>query len=65
MNKHVLKGLALTAAVTATQLAHAAIDVTDAVTEVQGTSAPIGLIGLAMLGVLAGLKAWKLVRRAL
>jgi len=42
-----------------------AIDVTDAVTEIESGAAPIALIGGAVLVILAGVKLWKLVRRAM
>lgn len=49
----------------ATIPAHAAIDVTDVVTEIEGTIAPIGLIGAAVLTVIVAVAAFKWVRRAI
>jgi len=55
---------ALALSVAATVPAYA-IDVTDAVTEIESGAAPIALIGGAVLVILAGVKLWKLVRRAM
>lgn len=41
-----------------------AIDVSDVVTEIQATAAPIGAIGAAVLIVIVSIKAFKWVRRA-
>lgn len=65
MNKHIQRGLVLAGVLVATTSAHAAIDVTGVVTEIEGIAAPAALIGAAMLIVLAGIKAWKVVRRAM
>ena len=43
----------------------AAVDVAATVTDIGAQLAPIGLIGVAVLGVFVGLKAFKWVRRAL
>jgi hypothetical protein len=45
--------------------AHAAINVTDVVTEINDTVAPIGLIGAAVLLVVVAVAAFKWVRRAI
>lgn len=55
--------LALVAMV-ASPVASAAIDVSDVVTEIEGGGAPIGLIGGAVLVILAIVAIWKWVRRA-
>jgi len=49
----------------ATNAAHAAISVTDVVTEIGDTVAPIGLIGSAVLLVVVAVAAFKWVRRAI
>lgn len=46
-------------------MAHAAIDVTDVVAEIDGAIAPIGLIGAAVLVVVVSIAAFKWVRRAI
>ncbi|GKS96162.1 major capsid protein [Acidovorax sp. SUPP2825] len=53
-----------TAAVMASPMAQAAIDVTPTVTEIGEAKAPIGLIGLAVLGVLVALATFAWVRRS-
>jgi hypothetical protein len=45
--------------------AHAAIDVSATVTEISGTLAPIGAIGLAVLAVIVAIKAYGWVKRAI
>lgn len=45
--------------------ANAAVDVADVVTEISGASAPIALIGGAVLVVIVGIKVYKWVRRAM
>lgn len=45
--------------------ASAAIDVTSVTTEIAAAATPIGVVAAAVLVVLAGLKAWKLIRRAM
>lgn len=65
MNKNVIRGLVMVGVLVGSQAAHAAIDVTTAVSEIEGIAAPAGLIGLAMLGVLATIKGWKMIRRAM
>ena len=64
MNKNIQRGLVLVG-VLGTTAAHAAIDVTGVVTEIEGIAAPAALIAAAMLLVLVGLKAWKVIRRAM
>jgi len=59
-----LGGLAL-AAVVASSTASAAIDVSTVVTQIGEALVPVGLIGLAVLTALGGVKLWKLVRRAM
>ena len=49
----------------ATNAAHAAIDVTSVVAEIDDTIAPIGLIGAAVLLVVVAVAAFKWVRRAI
>jgi hypothetical protein len=59
---------AIAAAVGALALAnnaHAAIDVTGVVSEINDTIAPIGLIGAAVLLVVVAVAAFKWVRRAI
>lgn len=46
-------------------VAHAAIDVTSVVTEIQGALGPIGLIGGAVLIVIVSIAAYRWVRRAI
>ncbi|CAN7262018.1 major capsid protein [Acidovorax sp. LjRoot129] len=53
------------ALVLATNMAHAAIDVTGVVAEIDDTIAPIGLIGAAVLLVVVAVAAFKWVRRAI
>ncbi|CAN7258808.1 major capsid protein [Acidovorax sp. LjRoot129] len=53
------------ALVLATNMAHAAIDVTGVVTEINDTITPIGLIGAAVLLVVVAVAAFKWVRRAI
>lgn len=48
-----------------TNAAHAAIDVTSVVAEINDTIAPIGLIGAAVLLVVVAIAAFKWVRRAI
>lgn len=64
MNKRLGLVLAL-AAVGASSSASAAVDVSGIVTEISGGAAPIAAIGGAVLLILAGVKLWKLVRRAM
>lgn len=45
--------------------AFAAIDVSEAVTEIEGGAAPVAALGIAVLVILAGVKIFKLVRRAM
>lgn len=45
--------------------AHAAIDVSDVVTAIEGAATPVGLIAAAVLIIVAGVKAWKLARSAM
>lgn len=42
-----------------------AVDVSAVVTAIEGAAAPIGLIGVAVLGVLVAIKVYKWVRRAM
>lgn len=44
--------------------AHAVIDVTGVVTEINATLGPVGLIGSAVLLVIVAIMAYKWVRRA-
>jgi len=65
MNKRLSLVLASLAAVGASTTASAAVDVSAIVTEISGGAAPIAAIGGAVLLILAGVKLWKLVRRAM
>lgn len=56
----VLSGLSLLASA-----AHAVVDTTAVVAEIDGASAPIAAIGAAVLLVLVGIKVFKWVRRAM
>ena len=59
---------ALSLAVGAAVVSHpamAAIDVADVVTEIEGTKAPIGLVGVSVLGVIVAIAAFGYVRRAI
>jgi len=47
------------------ETASAAVDVTATVTEITGALTPIGLIGVAVLSVIVGIKIYKWVRRAM
>lgn len=49
----------------AAPFAHAAVDVADVVTEIEGAAAPIATIASAVLLVLVGIKVFKWVRRAM
>jgi hypothetical protein len=55
--------LALAVGVTASQAA--AVDVTATVTDIGAQLVPIGLIGVAVLGIFVAVKAFHWVRRAL
>ncbi|WP_120970484.1 major capsid protein [Comamonas sp. lk] len=44
---------------------HAAIDVTGVVTEITGSKDPVGLIGMAILGVAVTLATFLWIRRAI
>lgn len=69
MNRINLQTRRLAAIAAGTALALAgnayAIDVTPVVTEINGTVAPIGLIGAAVLLVVVAVAAFKWVRRAI
>lgn len=65
MLKRVGVGVATVAALALSSAASAAIDVSDIVTEIEGGAAPVAAIGGAVLLILAGVKLWKLVRRAM
>lgn len=43
----------------------AAVDVTDVVADITAQAAPVGLIGVAVLVLFVGIKAFKWVRKAL
>lgn len=53
------------AAIATAQASAAAVDVTATVTDIGAQLVPIGLIGVAVLGVFVAVKAFKWVRRAL
>lgn len=58
--------VAVATAGAATMPAHAqAVDVSDVVTTITAQLGPIGLIGVAVLGVMVAIKAYKWVSRAL
>lgn len=66
LNRETLRyGALLAGAAVATASQAAAIDVTSVVTDISAQSAPIALIGAAVLLIFVGLKAFKWVRRAL
>jgi len=66
MNKTFARFSAVAAGLVVTGTASAAgIDVTGIVTEIGAQAAPIGLIGVAVLGIAVALKAFKWVRAAL
>lgn len=44
---------------------HAAVDVSEAIGEIDGMIAPVAAIGGAILLVLVAIKAWKMIRRAM
>lgn len=44
---------------------HAAVDVTGLVTEITGTKDPVGLIGMAVLGVIVTVATFLWIRRAI
>lgn len=44
---------------------HAAVDASAATSEIAGMAAPIAAIGGAILLILVGIKAWKMIRRAM
>lgn len=47
------------------QAAHAAVDVTEVVAEIEGAAPAVALIGAAVLVLIVGIMAFKWVRRAL
>lgn len=63
-----LKSKLLAAVATGTVLvatnASAAVDVTEAVAELEGMLIPVGLLGAAALGVAIAIKVWKRIRGA-
>jgi len=63
--RKVLAPLGALAAASLFSVSAFAIDVSDAVTEIESGAAPIAAIGGAVLVILAGVKLWKLVRRAM
>lgn len=62
-----MKKLLAVAAAVVSPVAFAAdaVDVSGLVTTISGTLAPIGLVGLAVLGVVAGTKVFKYIRSAM
>jgi len=44
---------------------HAAIDASEATAEIAGLAGPIAAIGGAVLLIMVGIKAWKMIRRAM
>jgi hypothetical protein len=70
MNRQTLRRLALIPTAGATALASlgaraAAVDVTTTVTDITAQLTPIGLIGVAVLGIFVAVKGYKWVRKAL
>ena len=57
--------LASLVALPAAAAAPAAVDVSAVVTAIHGALVPIGLIGVAVLSVMVGIKVYKWVRRAM
>lgn len=64
LKKHLVPTAVILAGLGAANAAYA-IDVSAVVTEIDGTLAPIGLIGSAVLLVIVAIKAYKWVRRAM
>ena len=66
MNKTFNRGLVAAVALTGTVAANAAaIDVTALVTDIAAQSAPVGLVGSAVLAIYGAVKAFKWVRSAM
>lgn len=63
-NKHGLAVLTASAFAFAATTASAAVDVTEAVSELEGMLVPIGLLGAAALLVTITIKVWKRIRGA-
>lgn len=63
--KYTKNAFLLALAVGATASQAAAIDVTAIVTDIGNQLAPIGLIGIAVMGVMVAVKAFRWVRAAL
>lgn len=63
--KYAKNAFLLAMAVGATASQAAAIDVTAIVTDIGNQLAPIGLIGIAVMGVMVAVKAFRWVRAAL
>lgn len=63
--KYAKNAFLLAMAVGATASQAAAIDVTAIVTDIGNQLAPIGLIGIAVMGVMVAVKAFRWVRSAL
>jgi len=63
--KFLKTGLFALVAVTASNFASAAVDVSDAVTDIEGAAAPIAALGGAVLAIMVGVKIYKWVRRGL
>lgn len=57
--------VAASIAIATAQASAAAVDVTATVTDIGAQLVPIGLIGVAVLGVFVAVKAFKWVRKAL
>lgn len=64
MNKNIMRGLVAVGVLSSMGAANAAIDVAAVVTEIGAATAPIGLIGSAVLLVVVAIMAFKWVRRA-
>lgn len=65
MNKQIVRGLVAVGALASVASAHAAIDVAGVVTAIEDAATPVGLVGAAVLIVMAAVKAFKLVRQAM
>lgn len=66
MTKNIVRGLVMAGVLGGTAAANAAaIDVSQLVTDIGSQSAPVGLVGVAVLLIYGAVKAFKWVRAAL
>lgn len=66
MTKNIVRGLAMAGVLGGTAAANAAaVDVAALVTDIGAQAVPIGLVGVAVLLIIGGVKAFKWVRQAL